>query len=124
MVNVIEAIGKRSAERHCIIAYESAQFLGRVGKKAAEIKNPLFDDIIINIVLALTSIGEKAAAKNSETVAKASLGLLGAIAEISKDRSKIIDIIDKGQSSIGNASENGTVQKAGREANQAIRPYG
>ena len=63
LVNVIEAIGKRSAERHCIIAYESAQFLGRVGKKAAEIKDPLFDDIIINIVLALTSIGEKAATK-------------------------------------------------------------
>ena len=124
LVNVIEAIGKRSAERDCIIAYESAQFLGRVGKKAAEIKDPLFDDIIINIVLALTSIGEKAAIENSETVANASMSLLGAIAEIAKDRSTIIDIIDKGQSSIGNASENGRVQKAGREANQAISPYG
>ena len=123
-VNVIEAIGKRSAERNCIIAYESAQFLGRVGKKAAEIKDPLFDDIIINIVLALTSIGEKSATKNSETLANASMSLLRAIAEIAKDRSKIIDIIDKGQSSIGNASKNGTIQKAGREANQAISPYG
>ena len=92
LVSVIEAIGKRSAERHCIIAYESAQFLGRVGKKAAEIKDPLFDDIIINIVLALTSMGEKAATKNSETVSNASMSLLGAIAEIAKDRSKIIDI--------------------------------
>jgi hypothetical protein len=84
----------------------------------------LFDDIIINIVLALTSRGEKSATKNSETLANASMSLLGAIAEIAKDRSKIIDIIDKGQSSIGNASENGTVQKAGREASQAISPYG
>jgi hypothetical protein len=124
LVSVIEAIGQRSAERDCIIAYESAQFLGRVGKKAAEIKDPLFDDIIINIVLALTSIGEKSATKNSETLANASMSLLGAIAEIAKDRSKIIDIIDKGQSSIGNASEKGTVQKAGREASQAISPYG
>jgi hypothetical protein len=52
------------------------------------------------------------------------MSLLGAIAEIAKDRSKIIDIIDKGQSSIGNASEKGTVQKAACEASQAIIPYG
>ena len=124
LVNVIEAIGKKSAERDCIIAFESAQFLGRVGKKAAEIRDPLLDDIIINIVLALTSIGEKAATKNSETISNASMSLLGAIAEIAKDRAKIIDIIDKGLSSIGNARENGTIQNAGREANQAISPYG
>jgi hypothetical protein len=124
LINVVEAIGKRSAERDCFIAYESAQFLGRAGKKAAEIKDPLFDDIIINIVLALTSIGEKAAIKNSETVANASMSLLGAIAEIAKDRSKIIGIIDEGLGSIGNASENGTIQKAGREASQAISPSG
>lgn len=111
-VNVMEVIGEKSAEKFWIITYESAHFLGRAEKKAAEIKDPSLDDIIINIVLALTSIGEKAVNKNSEIVAITSLSLLGSIAEVSKDRSKIIKIIGEGLNSIGNASENGTVQKA------------
>ena len=45
-VNAVEAIGEKSLEKFWIIANESAQFLGRAGKKAAEIKEPWLDDII------------------------------------------------------------------------------
>ena len=119
-VNLVKVIGEKSAEKSWIIAYESAQFLGKAGKKAAEIGEPSLDDIVINIVLALTTIGEKATNTNSETVAITSLNLLRSIAEIAKDRSKIIKIIEKSLNSIENAKENGLAQKAGYEAHRAI----
>lgn len=121
-VNAVGAIGEKSLEKSWIIANESARFLGRAGKKAAEIKEPWLDDIIVNIVLALTSIGGMAADKNSEIVAVTSLKLLGPIAESSIDRSNIIEIVEDGLNSIsiGIATEKGMVQKAGYTVNGAI----
>ncbi len=93
-VSAVQAIGEKSSEKFWIIANESARFLGRAGKKAAEIKEPWLDDIIVSIVLALASIGGKAADKSSETVAVTSLNLLGSIAESSSDRSNLMEIIE------------------------------